>query len=159
VRTKSLAFAKVSCAVRSLVAQRCRKICCRSFTGGGSFGARRSCVPRSNAGGIGARGDRLGFGCGWSGWARSFQCHGLPGRQGIAVIRLVANDSRVLLLGEYEAEEFLDEHAFMGRGRGGCDRHRQTFSIDEDYDFDSLCSLIPSPPPLALETVPSTKHS
>ena len=63
------------------------------------------------------------------------------GIQGIAVISLVANDSRGLLLGEHEAEEFLDEPAFVGRGRGGCDRHRQTFGINEDHDFDSLSSL------------------
>jgi hypothetical protein len=63
------------------------------------------------------------------------------GIQGIAVISLVANDSRGLLPGEHKAEEFLDKTAFVGRGRGGCDRHRQTFGIDEDHDFDSLPSL------------------
>ena len=46
------------------------------------------------------------------------------GIQGIAVISLVTNDSRGFLLGEHEAEEFLDESAFVGRGRGVCDRRR-----------------------------------
>ncbi len=61
--------------------------------------------------------------------------------QRIAVISLIANDSRRELFGKHEAEEFLDESAFVRRGRAGAHGYRESLGIHKDHDFDSLAGL------------------
>ena len=63
------------------------------------------------------------------------------GIQRIAVISLIANDSRRKFFGEHEAEEFLDESTLVRRGRAGAHGHRKPLGIHKDHDFDSLADL------------------
>jgi hypothetical protein len=61
--------------------------------------------------------------------------------QRIAVISLIGNDSRRELFGKHEAEEFLDEYAFVRRSRAGAHGYRESLGIHKDHDFDSLAGL------------------
>ena len=70
--------------------------------------------------------------------------HSLQGEffiQSVAVVGLVADDSLGQLGTEHEAEEFLDQAAFMRVGRSGADRQRQPLGIDQNHDFHSFAGL------------------
>ena len=61
--------------------------------------------------------------------------------QSVAVVGLVADDSLGKLGAEHEAEEFLDQTAFMRIGRRGADRQWQSLGIDQNHDFYSFAGL------------------
>ena len=59
----------------------------------------------------------------------------------VAVVGFIANDALGSFGAEHEAEEFLDEAAFVGIGRRGAHGQRQSARIDQNHDFNALSGL------------------
>ncbi len=91
--------------------------------------------------------------------------HALQGEffiQGIAVVGLVADDSFGQLGDEHEAEEFLDQAASCGLAGAVLTANGSPLASTKIMiftPFPAFVQPIPTPPPLALAKVPSTKHS
>lgn len=83
----------------------------------------------------------------------------LEAPMGQVVVRHVAAG---ILNGEHEVEQAMHQRALVRAGAAGGHRHRQAAGVDKDHDFHAISRLVrltSSPPPLALLSVPSMKHS
>jgi len=59
----------------------------------------------------------------------------------VAVVRLVIDHARRRFGGQHDAEEALNELAFVRTGRGGIDVHRQPTGVHEHHDFHAFSGL------------------
>ena len=80
----------------------------------------------------------------------------------VTIVSFVTDDSGRCALSNHEIKELLDEMAFSGISWGAACGHRQSLGVNQDHDLDALADASATDaiaPPLALEKVPSMKHS